>query len=287
MDKILTNKYIGKLSEEFEKGFYNLVLTSSDKQIERNNKINYIYSPNDDLELILETNKDSNKLNITNFDLNIKSDSIWKMRILKSMNIMEHSYIVNNIEGTGTYAIRVVNQNCLNDEIKEGDELVAKVAGFVLNANIYKDEEEFKKSLPKAKVGEKSMTNDGSLMPIHLINNHGSNLNKDNKYKIDDLLVTLKGTLKNIRKVDLEMNGNKFLPYFKADIDTAFGRLPIIFNARTLLGDVKGFNPGFIIVAEVLLSADVCINEYEKYKSDSDYLKVINEFMDKDNKKKN
>ena len=284
MDKILINKYIGQLSKEYEKGFYNLVLASSTKKVEYHDKANYIYSPNEDLEIIMETTKDSDKLTITNLDLHLESDSIWKFRIFKDMKVIDHSYLVNNMDNTGTYALRIVNSICLGREIEEGDELEAKMCGFVLAANLFPDEETFQKSLPKTKAGEASMTENGSLMPIHLINNYGGsskNVRKATEFHLDDIIVTAKGILRDIEKVDLKIHNNEFQPYFKAIIDTSFGELPIIFNGRTLSADTKGFNPGYIIVAEILLSADVCINEYEKYRKKSDYLKVMKALQEK------
>lgn len=286
MDRILIEKYIGKMSKENENPFYAICMNNSQKKVEYKNKGNYIYSPNDDLELILESEKTKDSLKITNFDMHHKSDSIWKFKIMKDMKLFENTYIVSDISSPGTYTLRLINTICLGKDIKEGSLIEASICGFVIAANLYPDDEAFKKTLPASKKGEKVMSENGSLMPIHLVNNHNvsNGIIKDEKFKLDDILMTVKGPLKNVEKYDLEINGNKFLGYFKAIIDTSFGELPIIFNGRVLPEGTQGFNPGYIMVAEILLSGDVCINKYRQYRHKSDYKEVIEEFASKSKK---
>lgn len=284
MDRILLNKYFGELSKELENKFYGIVLSQSQKKVEYKKKGNYIYTPNDDIELIMNTDKDEKKITLTNVDVHVKTDTTWKFKIVKELKVIEDSYIVELASKKASFVLRLVNSICLGKDVKEGDILEGNVVGFVINSNLYPTEDDFIKNLPELEEDEASMTADGSILPIHLINNHNGKV-KGEKFSADDLLMTVKGPIRDIEQFKINMNGNEFMPYFKAYIDTALGELPIVFNARSLPAGTKGFNPGYIMVAEVLISADVCINKYNQYRRESDYIDVIKKFQEQDSKK--
>ena len=53
--------------------------------------------------------------------------------------------------------------------------------------------------------------------------------------------------------------------YYMAEVDTEYGNLHIVIPFPMLPEELKGFGAGNIIAGKLLISGDVCIDEYEKY----------------------
>lgn len=77
--------------------------------------------------------------------------------------------------------------------------------------------------------------------------------------------MTVKGTIKSVNSYKLNIYGIELNTYYMAHVDTSLGGLDIIIYHNVLPENIEGFGEGNIIVAEMLLSRDVWINEYDKY----------------------
>lgn len=59
---------------------------------------------------------------------------------------------------------------------------------------------------------------------------------------------------------DMDLNN-----YYTAEVETEFGRMQIVIPTPMIPEGLKGFGSGNIIAGKLILSGDVCIDDYEKY----------------------
>ena len=70
------------------------------------------------------------------------------------------------------------------------------------------------------------------------------------------------------------MFGIELPKYYSVVINTGYGELPIFFTKSFLNNKmIEEIEEGNTISGDILLSGDVCINEYEKYAEDNRQLK--------------
>ena len=85
-----------------------------------------------------------------------------------------------------------------------------------------------------------------------------------------DNLLKFKGTIKYANKYDINMFGIELPKYYSVVINTGYGELPIFFTKSFLNNKmIEEIEEGNTISGDILLSGDVCINEYEKYAEDN------------------
>ena len=95
-----------------------------------------------------------------------------------------------------------------------------------------------------------------------------ANLTEKERKKINhsfDNLIDFKGTIKQVWKYLLRMFNMDVNNYYIAEVDTEYGNLHIIMPFLMLPEGIKRFGTGNIIAGKLLISGDVCIDDYEKY----------------------
>ena len=135
--------------------------------------------------------------------------------------------------------------------------------------DIFENEEEYQKNVPEGKGGKKTFLADGTILPVNLLINNATDLSEEEKNNKDhsfDNLVDFKGTIKTVWKYSLKMYDMDLNNYYIAAINTEFGEtLKIIIPTPMFPQNLKGFGAGNIITGKMLISGDLCIDEYEKY----------------------
>lgn len=236
-----------------------------------NNKVTFNYFPQekDKLQLVIEGIKDGKSIGVNNMKVHHTSPDVWKLKIINPLSDFDDYYMASREDGDGFVIIRLVNEQVLGD-IKEGDIIEAQVVGMAMAIDIFENEEEFKDKIPSEKNGKKYFMADGSLIPTNMIINNNSNLSEKERKEKDhslDNLIDFKGTIKSGNKYKLKMYDMEVNSYYIARIDTQFGELNVIISLPMMPKGLKGFGVGNVITGKILLSGDVCINNYEKYAS--------------------
>jgi len=275
MDEFLFEKFVIPLNDELLNGIYKMFLVKAQNKVEYGEKGYYNYYPQEKMgiQMVLETTRLDNNLNIDNMFFHHTSGVIWKLKIINSLSIFPNTYLVSREDGTGGVIIRLVNEAVLGKKLEPGDIIEAQVSGFAINGGIFENEEDYESSIPKSKDGKKNLLNDGALIPLNLIVNNNVNLPAKEKVQVEhfkDNLMTYKGTIKYANVYELNMFDMNLPKYYSVMIDTAYGELPIFFTRDFLNRNMDGFGEGNIINGELFLSGDVCINEYDKYIKEND-----------------
>ena len=275
MDRFLFEEFVVPLDDEVLDGFYKMILSKAQKKVEFKEKGYYNYYPQEkeNMQLILETTRRENNLNLENMYFHHVSNSVWKFKIINPLSEFPNTYLASREDGTGGIIIRLVNEAVLGKKIETGDVIEAQICAFAINGGIFETEKDYEDTIPTAKNGEKYMMGDGALMPLNLIVNNNANLSEEEKAEkehIKDNLLTYKGTIKTANAYDLNMFDMDLPQYYSVTIDTEYGELPIFFTRELLNPNMKGIGEGNIIEGELFLSGDVCINDYDKYIRDND-----------------
>lgn len=275
MDRFLFEKFIVPLDDEILDGFYNMILSKAQRKVEYKEKGYYNYYPQEpgNIQIILETSRKGNNLNLENMFFHHTSGSVWRLKIINPLKNFPNTYMASREDGTGGIVIRLVNEAVLGEELKSGDIIEAQVSAFAINGGIFETEQDYKESVPISKNGEKFLIDDGTIIPLNLIINNNANLSegeKAQKEHFKDNLLTYKGTIKYADAFDVNMFDMDLHRYYNVVINTEYGELPIYFTKELLNPNMQGFGEGNIIEGELFLSGDVCINGYDKYIKEND-----------------
>lgn len=272
MDRYIFEQFITQISEEQANDFFKYLIVNAQKKIDTKKKRYLLYYPqeSEEIELIVETKKDKKgKLTIQDFTFHHKSNQEWEFKVVKSMNKFRNTYIVNRKDDTGTTCIRLVKEDILPKELTPGSLLKAQVCGIVMLANIFDSEEDYKKSIPADEQGNKIVMHDGSLIAYNLFINNSAKLSEEerkNRNHTRDNLLTFKSKLKNVEEKEVSMFDLELPNYYKATIDTTYGELDIIVPSSLVRKQPKDNN---IIVGELLLTGNVCIDKFTKLIKDN------------------
>ena len=267
MDRYIFEQFITQINSEQASDFFKYLIVNAQEKVDTKKKRYLTYYPQDskEIELTIENNKDKKgKLNIQDFTFHHKSNQVWEFKIVKSMNKFRNTYIVNRTDDTGTKCIRLVKEDVLNKELKPGTIIKAQVCGIVMLADIYQNEEEYKKSIPADENGNKTVMHDGYLIAYNLFVNNSSKLTEEERQSRNhtrDNLLTFKSKLKNVEEIEINMFNLELPNYYKATIDTTLGELDIIIP-RSLAS--RQLEDGNVIFGELLLTGNICIDKYTK-----------------------
>ena len=215
--------------------------------------------------MYLETEKTKDhKLDIKSFKFHHDSKQNWEFKIITEMKSFENTYLVQRSNNTGSSCIRIINEEVLEQELKPNTTIKAQVCGIVMLASIYKNENEYRNSVKANKNGNKVLMKDGYLIPYNLITNNDAKLSEKERNQRNhskDNLLTFKAKIKKVYEKEIKMFGLELPKYYMATIDTTFGDLDIIIP-NSLVNKTKIENDS-IIIGELLLSCNVCIDKYK------------------------
>lgn len=274
MDIYIFEQFITELDKRDGEKFFKYLIVNAQEEIDIDNKKYLIYtpSPNQDISLIVEAekeNKKNGKYNIVDFKFHHNSSQLWDFKIVTPMKTFSNTYVVKRTNNTGSSCVRLVLENVLEKELKPGTKIRGQVCGIVINADIYESEESYRNSIPVDKNGNKTIMNDGYIIPYNLITNNDAKLSEEERNNKDhrrDNLLTFKATLQKVREESVNMFNLPPRNYYTATIDTTYGKLDIIIP-NSISKRYKGkIEDDFIIVGELLLSCNVCVDKYKKKK---------------------
>ena len=270
MDRYLFEKFVFELDDETYENAC-IILAQQAKNIVRcsnKEKVTFNHYPQkpDRLQLVVEGIVNDKIVQINGVRMHHASPDVWDLKIVTSINECGNSYIATRPDGNGLVAVRLINEQVL-DNINENNVIKAQVVAFALDANIYQDYEAYKNSTPPASI---LMADGLAVATDFLVNNSAHLAEEESKAKEHryDNLVDVCGTITMCYKYPLEMFGTKLNSYYIANIMTDFGQLKVIIAQPLFPKDITGFGAGNVFVGKVLLSGDVCIFDYEKYASE-------------------
>lgn len=267
MDKYIFEQFITKIENEDAENFFKYLLMKSQEKIDAKDRryLQYYPQKKKGIKLVVETKKDKKgKLNIEGFRFHHLSKQNWSFKIVKPIKSFPNTYIVKRIDNTGSSCIRVINEKVLSEDLKPGTIITGQVCGIVMIADIFKNEEAYRESVPVNKVGNKTIMNDGYLIPFNLIKNNSAELSVEEREKKDhrrDNLLTFKSKLKNIKEKEISMFDLELPSYYTATIDTMDGELDIIIPRSITNKYKEKITNGNIIIGELLLSCDLFIDK--------------------------
>lgn len=268
MDKYLFEQFITNIDGEDVENFFKYLLLNSQEMIDTKNRryLQFYPQKKKGIKLIVETKKDKDgKLNVDGFKFHHLSKQNWSFKIVSPIKSFPNTYIVKRTNNTGTSCVRLINEDILEEKIKMGSIITGQVCGIVIKADIFENEEIYRETVPVDKEGNKTVMNDGYLIPFNLINNNSAKLSESERNKKDhsrDNLLTFKSKIKNVKGKEISMFNIELPDYYTATIDTIDGELDIIIP-KAITNKYKGkIKNGDVIIGELLLSCDLCIDKY-------------------------
>ncbi len=269
MDKYIFEQFITHIDSKDAPNFYKYLLINSQEEIALKERINLQYYPQIEkgIKIVVETKKDKKgKYNIENFKFHHLSNQEWEFKVVTPMKSFPNTYVVKRINDTGSSCIRLINEDILEQPIKPGMIIKGQVCGIVMLADIFKKEDDYRATVPVNKEGNKTVMNDGYLIPFNLITNNDAKLSDEERSKRNhqrDNLLTFKAKLRNVKENKVKMFDTHAPNYYTATIDTTYGDLDIIIP-NSIYAKYKGkLEDGNVIIGELLLSCDLCIGEYK------------------------
>lgn len=268
MDKYIFEQFITKIDGKDAPNFFKYLLMNSQEKIDTKERRYLQYYPQKEkaIKLVVETSKNKEgKLNIDGFKFHHLSNQEWEFKIVTPIKSFPNTYIVKRSNNTGSSCIRLINEEIIGKELKPGTTIKGQVCGIVMSADIFKNEDAYREKVPVDKKGNKTVMNDGYLIPFNLITNNDAKLSEEERNKRDhrrDNLLTFKSKLKNVEEVEISMFDVEIPNYYKATIDTTDGELDIIIPRPIVNKYKEKLTTGNTIIGELLLSCDLCIGKY-------------------------
>lgn len=268
MDKYIFEQFITKIDGKDASNFFKYLLMNSQEKIDTKERRYLQYYPQKEkaIKLVVETSKNKEgKLNIDGFKFHHLSNQEWEFKIVTPIKSFPNTYIVKRSNNTGSSCIRLINEEIIGKELKPGTTIKGQVCGIVMSADIFKNEDAYREKVPVDKKGNKTVMNDGYLIPFNLITNNDAKLSEEERKKRDhrrDNLLTFKSKLKNVEEVEISMFDVEIPNYYKATIDTTDGELDIIIPRPIVNKYKEKLTNGNTIIGELLLSCDLCIGKY-------------------------
>lgn len=280
MDEALFEKYIVPIDdEETWDGIYKIILSSAQKRVVFNSTSYYNYYPQEPqgIQLVLEADiTTENHIELKKLYFHHTSSLVAKFKIVFKVKEFPNTYMVTKEDDSHPICVRLVHENILGKELVPGDIVEAQLSLISLYTEIFENDEKYSESIPNSSNGEKYLLGEGSLMPINLLANNLANLTEEEKKNKDhtfDNLVTFKGTITSGNTYKLHMFDIDLNHYYSADIETQWGKMPVFFTLEDIKNSgMNGFGQGNVIMGQGIITADVCIYEYNKYEKENNLI---------------
>lgn len=271
MDFYLYEQFVTTINNNDKENFLKYLLLNYQEEIDTKNKKYLLYKPHEKgIELLIETTKvKKGQLDLNQMLFHHFSDQEWDFKIVTPLTPFTNTYVVKRTNDTGSSIIRVVNEGVNEKGLKENDIIKGQVCGIVMIADLYESESDYRETIPTNKDGNKTIMNDGYLIPFNLLNNSNSKLTEEERNSRDhrrDNLLTFKAKLKNINQKQIKMFNIEVPDYYTATIDTNFGELDIIIPRSIASKYKKEIKEGTVIIGELLLSCKIIKEKNTKKK---------------------
>ena len=271
MDFYLYEQFVTLINNNDKEDFLKYLLLHYQEEIDTKNKKYLLYKPHEKgIELIIETTKvKKEQLDLNQMLFHHYSNKEWEFKIVTELTHFPNTYVVKRPNNTGSSIIRIINEGVIENGLKENDNIKGQVCGIVMLANLYESESEYRENVPTNEDGNKTVMNDGYLIPFNLLNNSNSKLTEEERNSRDhrrDNLLTFKAKLKNVQTKQIEMFNIEVPDYYTATIDTNFGELDIIIPRSIANKYKKEIKEDTVIIGELLLSFKISKGKITKKK---------------------
>ena len=273
MDRYLFGQFVFEMNDELYDNTCVAIAQIAENIVKtpHSNRVTFNYYPQEHhrLQLVACGYLDDDTVHMENIKMHHTSEDVWKLKIVTDIDACDSSYLVTRPDGYGLTAIRLVNEQVL-DNIENDRIIEAQVIAFAVNVNIYQDETSYANSVSPSTNGQKIMMKDGIVVAANYLVNNNANLTaeeRNNKDHCFDNIVDICGTITTCNKFSLNMFHMDMNNYYMANVMTDFGPLKIFIAQPLFPKGIEGFGVGNVIVGKVMLSGDVCIYDYEKYAS--------------------
>lgn len=175
--------------------------------------------------MVAEGERENGSIKINNLKVHHTSSDAWNLKILGKLQQADFkdTYLMVNENSDGGAVIRFVNEQIL-DSINNST-VQAQVVGIATYVDIFKNEEEYIKSIKPDKDGIKNILEDGQLVSLNLILNNNTRLSENEKNNIDhklDNIIDFRGTIKTCNRYKLNMMNTNFNAYYSVGIETIY-----------------------------------------------------------------
>ena len=271
MDRYLFDKFVFEMDDELYDNSCIVIAQMADNIVKtpHSNRVTFNYYPQEhhQLQLVVQGCLDDGTVQIDDVKMHHTSEDVWKLKIVTAINECEGSYLVTRPDENGLTAIRLVNEQVL-DNIENDSTIEAQVVAFAVDVNVYQDKTAYANSVTPSIDGQKLLMKDGLVVATNYLVNNNANLTDEerkNKEHCFDNIVDICGTITTCNKFSLNMFNMDLNNYYMANVMTDFGPLEIFIAQPLFPKDIEGFGAGNVIVGKVMLSGDVCIYDYDKY----------------------
>ena len=271
MDRYLFEKFVFEMDDELYDNSCVAIAQMSENIVKtpHSNMITFNYYPQEQhkLQLVAQGCLEEDEVQIEDVKIHHAAQDVWKLKIVTDINECNNSYLATRPDGNGLVAIRLVNEQVL-ENIESDSTIEAQVVAFAIDVNIYENEEAYADSVTPTADGQKLLMKDGLVVATNYLVNNNANLTaeeRNNKEHYFDNLVDICGTITMCNKYSLNMFDMNLNNYYMANVMTDFGPLKIFIAQPLFPKNIEGFRNGNVIVGKVMLSGDVCIYDYDKY----------------------
>lgn len=269
MDFYLYEQFVTRINNENKENFLKYLLLNYQEEIETKKKKYLVYRPQENgIELIIETTKaKKGQLDLNKVFFHHYSNQKWDFKIVTSLPPFDNTYVVKRTNNTGSSIIRIVNEDIVEKNLKPNTTIEGQVCGIIMIADMFENESEYRESIPFKEDGNKTVMNDGYIIPFNLLNNSNAKLTEEERNAKDhrrDNLLTFKSKLKNVKSKEISMFNIEIPDYYTATIDTTYGELDIIIPRPIVNRYKKKIKDGTIIIGELLLSCKLSTKKETK-----------------------
>lgn len=261
MDRYLIDKYVVETDDQLYNLLSSYFVAEAKDKFDIDGMTFYNYYANDgySLQFVVDVKKDGDSLSKEGLCIHHTSPSVWNMKIVTRARA-KNTYVVTTDDDEQMAVMRFVNHSASGKQFKEGDKVKAQVVGFVLDGNIYENEEAYKKASKDngTRIGENRM------LPLRMLVNNSSKKPKserDATLPAEDRIMAANFTVKSCHKIPLHIFEHDRPAYYAMEVETAYGDMHLFFTMDSLDKPIKQFKKGDIFVGNIMLSGDVYFAE--------------------------
>lgn len=240
-----------------------------------------------------ELNHEAKTMEFKGLDTHASGNAVWEMRCdgidlpYKTMKRTEKRCAFSYPQGNrGFLVVNVVNADVIPSYL-EGDFVKMQMVAFPEVIEFYEDGEAYEATIEPNDLGKKNMIAEGALLPVGLITNR--NVNKDDDEEPSDWLdniTLLRAVVKDVFWRKMKINDDERNVCLNCRVDTDYGELDLVYAVEQVKENQREYmRPGATVVAQVVLSGDVAIYEYDKgiVKNHENNLRVVRSVFEGEN----
>lgn len=231
----------------------------------------YFYLPIGSAEFWASSEKsEDGKLAISGFHTHCGGKTIWEM-ICTDVDISPKDWpkterilmMSRSTDNGGMLPVDIITADVLPSFLKD-DRLTLQLVAPCLEVNYYATEEEYDKTVPADKQGQKWGIADGALITLSFLANHLVGNYEDGKEYDNDAYITFKAKVTRLCVGTFEIGDQKENTFIRCFADTVYGELEFDHSFGQVPEELRdNIKVGSIISGVCMISADAAIGEYE------------------------